>query len=123
MGKLNIVVLYDRWEEPEEFGGAPAEKAPLTRSLDKKEVEDEVAETMGKLGHHPTLHVLDGSIKSLHALARLECDLVFNLAESFAGNDTADYCIAAYLELINKRFTGSSGRAVFEINVVWPQPG
>jgi D-alanine-D-alanine ligase len=111
VGKLNIVVLYDRWEEPEE-PGAPADKAPLTRSLDKKEVEDEVAETLGKLGHDASLHVLDGSIKSLHALARMECDLVFNLAESFAGNDTADYCIAAYLELIGKRFTGSGSHGL-----------
>ena len=30
-----------------------------------------------------TLHVLDGSTKSLHAIARVECDLIFNLAESF----------------------------------------
>jgi D-alanine-D-alanine ligase len=112
VGKLNIVVLYDRWEEPEEPGSAVSEKAPLTRSLDKKEVEDEVAETLAKLGHEPTLHVLDGSIKSLHALARMDCDLVFNLAESFAGNDTADYCIAAYLELINKRFTGSGSHGM-----------
>ena len=111
MGKLNIVVLYDRWEEPDE-GGAATEKAPLTRSLDKKEVEDEVAETLRKLGHDAALHLLDGSTKSLHALARLECDLVFNLAESFAGNDTADYCIAAYMELIGKPFTGSGSHGL-----------
>ena len=112
MGKLNVVVLYDRWEEPEEPGSAAAEKAPLTRTLDKKEVEDEVAEALGKLGHEPTLHVLDGSIKSLHALARMECDLVFNLAESFAGNDLADYCIAAYLELVDKHFTGAGSHGL-----------
>jgi len=112
VGKLNIVVIYDRWEDPEDEASASAEKAPLTRSLDKKEVEDEVAETLGKLGHDASLHVLDGSFKSLHALARMECDLVFNLAESFAGNDTADYCIAAYLELINKRFTGSGSHGL-----------
>ena len=111
MGKLNVVVLYDRWEEPEE-AGATADKAPLTRTLDKKEVEDEVAETLGKLGHEASLHVLDGSLKGLHALARMECDLVFNLAESFAGNDTADYCIAAYLELIEKRFTGAGSHGL-----------
>ena len=111
VGKLHVVVLYDRWEEPEESGG-PAERAPLTRSLDKKEVEEEVAETLGKLGHDAKLHVLDGTIKSLHALARMECDLVFNLAESFAGNDTADYCIAAYLELIEKPFTGSGSHGL-----------
>jgi D-alanine-D-alanine ligase len=111
VGKLNVVVLYDRWEEPEE-ADAPADKAPLTRTLDKKEVEDEVAETLGKLGHEATLHVLDGSTKSLHALARIDCDLVFNLAESFGGNDTADYCIAAYLELLDKRITGAGSRGL-----------
>jgi D-alanine-D-alanine ligase len=111
MGTLNVVVLYDRWEEPVEES-ASTEKAPITRTLDKKEVEDEVAETLGKLGHEATLHVLDGSLKSLHALARIECDLVFNLAESFAGNDTADYCIAAYLELLNIKFTGSGSHGL-----------
>jgi D-alanine-D-alanine ligase len=110
VSKLNIVVLYDRWEEPD--SGSPAEKAPLTRTLDKKEVEEEVAEALGRLGHEATLHVLDGSTKSLHAVARLDCDLVFNLAESFAGNDTADHCIAAYLELIDKRFTGSGSHGL-----------
>jgi D-alanine-D-alanine ligase len=110
---LNVLVIYDRWEEPETVGtGAAGDKAPLMRTLDKKEVEDEVAEALGKLGHRATLHVLDGSLKSLHALSRIDCDLVFNLAESFAGNDTADYCIAAYLELVDKRFTGSGSHGL-----------
>ena len=42
----------------------------------------------------------------------MDCDLVFNLAESFAGNDTADACIAAYLELIGKRFTGAGSHGL-----------
>jgi D-alanine-D-alanine ligase len=112
VGKLHVVVLYDRWDEPEENGTASSEKAPLTRTLDKKEVEDEVAETLVKLGHEATLHVLNGSTKGLHALARIECDLVFNLVESFAGNDTADHCIAAYLELIGKRITGAGSHGM-----------
>ena len=111
MGKLKVVVIYDRWEEPDEPGAAN-EKAPLTRTLDKKEVEDEVAEALGKLGHEAVLHCLDGSVRSLHALARLDCDIVFNLAESFAGNDTADHCIAAYLELIDKKFTGAGSHGL-----------
>jgi D-alanine-D-alanine ligase len=111
VGKLNVIVLYDRWDEPDEPTAA-ADKQPLSRTLDKKEVEDEVAEALTKLGHEPTLHVLDGSVKGLHALARLECDLVFNLAESFGGNDTADYCIAAYLELLEKRITGSGSHGL-----------
>ena len=112
MGKLNVVVLYDRWEEPEDAAAASTDKAPLTRTLDKKEVEDEVAETLGKLGHDATLHCLDGSVKSLNAVAKFEADLIFNLAESFAGNDTADYCIAAYLELLEKKFTGCGSRGL-----------
>jgi D-alanine-D-alanine ligase len=110
LGKLKVAVLYDRWEEPEESG--PSDKAPLTRTLDKKEVEDEVVEALGKLGHDAELYLLDGSIKGLHGLARLDGDLIFNLAESFAGNDTADYCIAAYLELLGKRFTGSGSQGL-----------
>lgn len=105
MSKLKIVVLFDRWEAPEEE--ASAEREPFVRTLDKKEVEDEVAETLQKLGHDPVRHVLDGTVKSLHALARIECDLVFNLAESFAGIDTADVNIASYLELIGKHYTGA----------------
>jgi len=110
-GKLKIVVLYDRWE-PEEEESSGNGKAPIVRTLDKKEVEEEVVDALTKLGHEPSLHQLDGSLKSLHALARLDCDLIFNLSESFAGNDTADFNIAAYMELIGKRFTGSGSHGL-----------
>jgi len=109
-GKLRIAVLYDRWE-PEEESGSNG-KSPLVRTLDKKEVEEEVAEALTKLGHEATLQQLDGSLKSLHALPKLDCDLIFNLSESFAGNDTADYNIAAYLELVGKRFTGTGSHGL-----------
>src|SRR5947209_4991069 len=109
-GKLKIAVLYDRWEPAED--SAANGKAPLVRTLDKKEVEEEVLEALTKLGHEPSLHQLDGSLKSLHAVPRLDCDLIFNLSESFAGNDTADYNIAAYLELAGKRFTGTGSHGL-----------
>ncbi|HSL23068.1 MAG TPA: hypothetical protein VK886_16170 [Vicinamibacterales bacterium] len=112
MGKLKIVALYDRWEEPDEDAAASGGHPTLVRTLDKKEVEEEVAEALVKLGHEPVLHVLDGSAKGLHALARIDCDLVFNLAESFGGNDLADFCIASYLELLGKRYTGASARGL-----------
>jgi D-alanine-D-alanine ligase len=110
-GKLKIVVLYDRWESEEEESGTNG-KAPLLRTLDKKEVEEEVIDALTKLGHEPTLHVLDGSLKSLHALPKLDCHVIFNLSESFGGNDTADYNIAAYLELVGKQFTGSGSHGL-----------
>jgi D-alanine-D-alanine ligase len=109
-GKLKIVVLYDRWEPAED--AAANGKAPLVRTLDKKEVEEEVLDALAKLGHEPALHVLDGSLKSLHAVPRLDCDLIFNLSESFGGNDTADCNIAAYLELAGKRITGAGSHGL-----------
>ena len=108
MGKLKIVVLFDRVLVDEEADATPStDKSPVTRTLDKKEVEDEVTEALLKLGHEAIKHELDGTPKSLLTLARLECDLVFNLTESFADDDTADFKIAGFLELIGKRYTGS----------------
>jgi D-alanine-D-alanine ligase len=108
MGKLKIVVLYDRVlvDESEESTAA-ADKSPVTRPLDKKEVEEEVAEVLGKLGHEVVMHEVDGTTKSLLALARIDCDLVFNLCESFADDDTADFKIAAFLELLGRKYTGT----------------
>jgi D-alanine-D-alanine ligase len=107
MSTLKIVVLYDRVLVEDDEPAAAGDKAPVTRTLDKKEVEEEVADALGKLGHEAVLHELDGTPRSLLALARLECDLIFNLTESFAGDDTADYKIAAFLDLVGKRYTGS----------------
>jgi D-alanine-D-alanine ligase len=108
MSKLKIIVMYDRVlvDESEEQA-ASTDKAPVVRTLDKKEVEEEVAEALTKLGHEPMMHEVDGTTKSLIALTRIECDLVFNLCESFADDDTADFKIAAFLELIGKKYTGS----------------
>jgi D-alanine-D-alanine ligase len=84
----------------------------VVRTLDKKEVETEVAESLVKLGHEPVLYELDGTPKSLLGLARAECDLVFNLTESFADDDTADFKIAAFLDLLGKKYTGSGPRGL-----------
>ena len=114
MGKLKIIVIYDRVLVDETEEQAPTtEKSPVVRTLDKKEVEEEVAEALVKLGHEPTMHEIDGTPKSLLALARMECDLVFNLCESFADDDTADFKIAAFLELIGKNYTGSGTHGLF----------
>src|SRR5215813_4813083 len=107
MGKLKVVVIYDRVLVDEDEEAAAGDKAPVVRTLDKKEVEEEVAEALSKLGHEPVLYEVDGTLKSLLALARLECDLIFNLSESFNDDDTADFKIAGFLELIGKRYTGS----------------
>jgi hypothetical protein len=57
MGKLKIVVIYDRvLVDEDEESASPSEKSPVTRALDKKEVEEEVAEALVKLGHNPVMH-------------------------------------------------------------------
>jgi D-alanine-D-alanine ligase len=112
MGKLKIVVLYDRVLVDDAEEPASGDKSPVVRTLDKKEVEEEVAEALSKLGHEPTLYELDGTLKSLLGLARVDCDLVFNLAESFADDDTSDFKIAAFLELLKKKYTGSGSHGL-----------
>jgi len=112
MGKLKIIVIYDRVLVDESEEAATGDKAPVVRTLDKKEVEEEVADTLTKLGHEPVMYELDGTQKSLLGLARVDCDLVFNLAESFADDDTADFRIAAYLDLLGKKYTGSGAHGL-----------
>jgi len=107
MGKLKIICLYDRVLVDEDEESAATDKAPVTRTLDKKEVEEEVSEALVKLGHEPVMHEIDGTTKSLLALARLECDLIFNLCESFGDDDTADFKITAFMDLLKKNYTGS----------------
>src|SRR6187551_1693928 len=113
MSKLKIVVIYDRVlvDEAEEQT-ATTDKSPVVRTLDKKEVEEEVADALTKLGHEPTMHELDGTPKSLLALARLECDLIFNLTESFADDDTADFKIAGFLDLLGRKYTGTGANGL-----------
>jgi D-alanine-D-alanine ligase len=107
MGRLKIVVLYDRVLLNASQEAAAGDKSPVVRTLDKKEVEEEVADALTKLGHEPVMYEIDGTIKSLLGLARVDCDLVFNLVESFADDDTADFKIAGFLELLGKKYTGS----------------
>src|SRR6186713_3128383 len=113
MGSLRIVVLYDRVlvDEAEEQSPA-ADKSPVVRTLDKKEVEEEVADALTKLGHESVLYELDGTQKSLLGLAKTDCDLVFNLAESFADDDTADFKIGAYLDLLGRNYTGTGANGL-----------
>ncbi len=95
MSRLKVVVLYDRVLDEAEDQSPATDKSPVTRTLDKKEVEDEVVEALTKLGHEASLYELDGTQKSLLGLARVDGDLIFNLVESFAGDDTADFNIAS----------------------------
>jgi D-alanine-D-alanine ligase len=110
--KMKVAVLYDAWEDeaPE-----PAPEKPPRKLKKKKEKHDreEIFEALGKLGYEPFYQVLDGKNQSLAAVARAEADLIFNLTESYAGDDTKDMNIAAYLDLLGRAYTGAGPHALY----------
>jgi len=116
--QFKIAILYDNWEDPAYAEAIPEETAPpkskTRRNVkEKKEIEDreEIFQALEKLGHEPFYHVLDGGAQSLLALAKCGADLVFNLTESYAGDDTKDMNIAAYLDLLGLPYTGAGPHA------------
>jgi D-alanine-D-alanine ligase len=117
--KLKIAVLYDVFEEEPEPAPPPPEKPRKTRGKvprkKKKEKHDreEIFEALVKLGHDAVYQVVDGRDQSLIALARADADLFFNLTESYAGDDTMDMNLSAYLDLLGKPYTGAGPHALY----------
>ena len=109
MAKLRIGVLYDYWWDEDE------ERAEGERPKKKSPDEDvqAVYEGLKKSGHNPVFVRLDGTRDSLIDLARSQTDLLFNLVESFAGDDAQDTNVAGYLELLGRRFTGSGSNGLY----------
>jgi len=118
--KLKVAVLYDIWEEEPQLPEPEPElekngKSGKRKRTKKKPKEDreEIFEALEKLGHEPFYQVLDGTRQSLISLSRCGADLVFNLTESYAGDDTKDMNIAAYLDLLGLPYTGTGPRGLF----------
>src|SRR5262249_18465256 len=95
-------ISYDSWEEEEREPEPEPEKSPPRKGRRKKKKKEkadreEIFEALTKLGYEPSYQVLDGRVQSLAAVGRADGDLIFNLTESYAGDDTKDMNIAAYL--------------------------
>jgi D-alanine-D-alanine ligase len=121
---LKIAILYDTWEDGAEEPAAAPEEAPPPRRATKKRKptkrarrpkldREEIFDALGKLGHEPSYLVLDGRDQSLLAVARSNADLIFNLTESYAGDDTKDMNLAAYLDLLDRPYTGAGPHALY----------
>ncbi len=105
MAKLRIAVAFDTWDDGVE---EVEDDAPRSRKKKpEKEDRQEIHEALRALGHAPHYLELDGTASALKKLADDECDLVFNLTESWAGDDTKDIHLAAYLDLLARRYTGA----------------
>jgi D-alanine-D-alanine ligase len=118
--KLKVALLYDVWNEDPIAAAAkedpaPAPKAHKKSKKQRKEKTDreEIFEALQKLGHEPSYFELDGRPHSLHALAKCDADLIFNLTESFDGDDTKEMNVVAYIDLLGLRFTGAGPHSIF----------
>ncbi len=116
---LNIAVLFDVWGEcgPADSLAtkSSASKSKSCKKVNREEKEDreEISEALAQLGHEPFYHVLDGTLQSLNSLAKCKADLIFNLTESFAGDDTKETNVAGYLDLLGIPYTGGGPHAHF----------
>jgi D-alanine-D-alanine ligase len=121
--KLKVAVLYDVWEdettpppepepEPEKKPKTKKRKKPAKKRAEKHDRE-EIYEALTKLGHEPFYHVLDGRTSTLNALSKCGADLVFNLTESYAGDDAKEMHVTAYLDLLGLLYTGSGPHGHF----------
>jgi len=117
--KLKVAVLYDIWEDDTPVADVVPEEKPARKTKSKrkprieKEDREEIFEALEKLGHEPFYQVLDGRPQSLTTLTKCNADLVFNLTESFAGDDTKEMNVAAYMDLLEMRYTGGGPHAHF----------
>src|SRR5712671_3690762 len=119
--KLKIALLYDVWNEDpvaakEKEDEPPARKTRRKKTKKKrKEMTDreEIFEALAKLGHEPSYFELAGRPQSLHSLSRCDADLIFNLTESFDGDDTKEMNVVAYVDLLGLRYTGAGPHSIF----------
>lgn len=108
---MKIEILYEVWADSEEYPGAASSGRESSRKRPKHDHEGIFA-ALTRLGHEPSYVELDGRASSLLAVAKSKADLIFNLTESYAGDDSKDMHLAAFLELFDKPFTGSGAHAL-----------
>jgi len=127
--KMKIGLLYDIWNEDPVAAAAKQEPAngngngngtgrskahkPVKKVKKTKTDREEIFEALQKLGHEPFNVELDGRPQSLHALAKCDADLLFNLTESFDGDDTKEMNVVAYLDMLGLRYTGAGPHSIF----------
>ena len=106
---MKIGVLYEQWGETEEYPGQALEESSGKRRKRKRPKLDreQIFEALEKLDHEPSYIELDGQNSSLFSVAKTKVDLIFNLVDSYGGDDSKDFHIPAFLDLLDLRYTGS----------------
>ncbi len=88
-------------------------KIPILHYRPASDPEDpvvgQIVDALQKLGHKPSRFPVDRDVRSLlNGISRGRPDLVFNICETFANKNTLEVNVAAFLELLEVPFTGSS---------------
>ena len=105
---MKIGVLYEYRDDTEEYPGENADIASGRKRRKRPKLDrEQIFEALEKLEHEPKYIELDGRDNTLFALAKSDSDLIFNLVDSYGGDDGKDLHIPAYLELIGVKYTGS----------------
>jgi D-alanine-D-alanine ligase len=120
-GNLKIAVLYEPSDnvtvpapperERSRPKGSPRHRRARTPRRAKPD-RQEVLEALGKNGYDAFLHELRGEAALLE-LSKTRAELVFNMTEAFAGDDSKEPHVAAFLELLDVRYTGAGPEALF----------
>jgi D-alanine-D-alanine ligase len=104
MRKLNIAVLYDAAEEAEK-GKSRGKKRP--------EAYRQVESALKKRGHHVELIPASPDIRKLVSqIEKSRSEIIFNVCEALGEISQHEQHVAALLELLRKRYTGSAPHAL-----------
>jgi D-alanine-D-alanine ligase len=119
MAKLGIAVLYSADVSVTPLRGSDRRKQkppriPLKRRRERRALSDreQVLRALQECGHEATLFEVRNQA-SLLELTRAKADLFFNMTESFCGDDAKEPHLAAFLELFDRRYTGSPPQSMF----------
>jgi D-alanine-D-alanine ligase len=104
---MKVGVLYEYREDTEEYPGENQDIDSGKRRKRPKLDREQIYEALEKAGYEASYIQLDGRDGSLFAVAKNDADLVFNLVDSYGGDDSKDLHIPAFLELIGVKYTGS----------------
>ncbi len=105
---MQIAVLYEQWGDTEEYPGQNLEETGRRRKRKRPKLDrEQIFDALTKLGHEASYIELDGRDASLFAISKTKVDLIFNLVDSYGGDDSKDLHLPAFMDLIGLRYTGS----------------
>jgi D-alanine-D-alanine ligase len=105
---MKIGILYESSEDSEDYPGENLDDTATKKKRKRPKLDrEEVFAALEKLDHEASYIELDGRDATLFALGKSKMDLIFNLVESYGGDDTKDLHIPAFLELVGLKYTGS----------------